>query len=411
MKNFNDLKKYCEANLTNEIKQLGEARKKVLSLHLIKVISIFYFLVFILGSAVNIVFDVFLMFLKLNPVFIFIFTIILFVFIYRLTGIGTNYLLTFRRRYYRYFQNPVIYYGFLGLSVIILVILLRFLHNTPFVSTFGMKKDASDLIKRLLLPLAYCVGYFIIFVILVIALKIFEKEKAFNKLFKKFIISNITAFLNPNSLYSDEYGMPVNDFVKIAITERKPDKINIEDYVLGEINQVKYEFFFAEAIENKSDDDTSTLFCGIIFKADFNKNFAGKTLLLPDVTEKVFGPIARRFQGLNARQLQLAELESPEFEKNFKVLTSDQVEARYILSTSLMERLVNIRKKILQDISISFAESEVYIILPLEGNPFNPDYVGKILNNAALERYYSYFQLMFGIVDDLNLNTRIWSKT
>lgn len=49
-------------------------------------------------------------------------------------------------------------------------------------------------------------------------------------------------------------------------------------------------------------------------------------------------------QNINVGRPDVVRLEDPEFEKIFVVYSSDEVEARYILSTSFMERLVEFRK-------------------------------------------------------------------
>ena len=48
---------------------------------------------------------------------------------------------------------------------------------------------------------------------------------------------------------------------------------------------------------------------------------------------------------MNFSRPPLVKLEDPEFEKHFVVSGEDQVEARYILSTCLMQRLTDFRNK------------------------------------------------------------------
>ena len=71
--------------------------------------------------------------------------------------------------------------------------------------------------------------------------------------------------------------------------------------------------------------------------ADFNKNFNGHTVVLPDTAEKILGKFGQSLQSMSSRG-ELVKLEDPEFEKEFCVYGDDQVEARYILSPALMKR-------------------------------------------------------------------------
>ena len=60
---------------------------------------------------------------------------------------------------------------------------------------------------------------------------------------------------------------------------------------------------------------------------------------------KLFGRLGRKLQSLNVFRGELIRLEDPEFESHFVVYGSDQIEARYILSTSLMARITDFKEK------------------------------------------------------------------
>ena len=50
------------------------------------------------------------------------------------------------------------------------------------------------------------------------------------------------------------------------------------------------------------------------------------------------------------------------------------------------------------------------MVLNLQRNIFEPNIFSSILNFDLIREYYEDLQLATGIVDDLNLNTRIWSR-
>ncbi len=72
---------------------------------------------------------------------------------------------------------------------------------------------------------------------------------------------------------------------------------------------------------------TVTDFKGLIIKVKFPKNFTGTTVVRAD---KSWG---------TAGNLQKVNLEDPEFENVYDVFSTDQIEARYLLTTAFMERL------------------------------------------------------------------------
>jgi Protein of unknown function (DUF3137) len=117
--------------------------------------------------------------------------------------------------------------------------------------------------------------------------------------------------------------------------------------------------------------------------------------------------LSSKFPSFNQRG-QIIRLEDPKFSKYFTVYSNDQIEARYVLSTSLMERLVRFRKKANRQVYISFVESMIYIAIPYQEDLFEPKLFSTMLNFNPIRDYFENLQLMIGIVEDLNLNRRIW---
>jgi hypothetical protein len=153
-----------------------------------------------------------------------------------------------------------------------------------------------------------------------------------------------------------------------------------------------------------------TIFKGLFFIADFNKEFRGRTVVLPDTAERLLGRFGKMLQKMNVSRDDLVKLESPEFEKEFAVYGTDQVEARYILSTSLMERILNFKRKTRVPVSVAFVHSNVYVALQTRKNMFEPRIFRTLVNFDIVAGYLEDLRLAVGIVEELNLNTRIWTK-
>ena len=113
---------------------------------------------------------------------------------------------------------------------------------------------------------------------------------------------------------------------------------------------------------------------------------------------------------MNIFRGQLIKLEDPEFENHFVVYGDDQIQARYILSMSLMERIVEFRKKTGRKIYLSFVGSKVFVAASYTKSLFEPRLFRTLLDFEPIREYFEDLQLTIGIVDDLNLNTRICSK-
>jgi len=240
----------------------------------------------------------------------------------------------------------------------------------------------------------------------------------FKQRYKHNLISQIVRFFGPDFGYQPENCVTESRFRQSRIFDQRIDRFSGEDYISGTAGQTRFECSELHAQYKTTTTDSKgrrhtqwhTIFKGLFFVADFNKNFGGITLVLPDLAESSFGWLGQKLQGMNfSRPGDLVKLEDPEFEKLFVVYGTDQVEARYILSPALMRRLIDIRRKIGRAIHLSFKDGCVFVAMDPGKNLLEP----KLFSPVSYESCCSAFadlRLVLEIVEDLNLNTRIWSK-
>ncbi len=234
--------------------------------------------------------------------------------------------------------------------------------------------------------------------------------------YKNKIIRVIVNFLHPNLKYDPNNFIQQNHFAKSELYLRQADKYFGDDLVEGRIGDTHIAFSEIHAkYRSKNDDDEGgskwhSLFDGLFFMADFNKNFTGKYFVLPDFAEKSFGRVGKFFQKMNIGRGKLISLEDPDFEKAFAVYGTDQVEARYILSSALMRRLLDFKNQCKKNIMISFVGSHLFIAIPYRGQLFEPSFYTRSDKPEKINEYFRDLNLVVGVVEELNLNTRIWSK-
>jgi len=235
--------------------------------------------------------------------------------------------------------------------------------------------------------------------------------------FKTKIIAKITGFVDESLTYSPESSVSRDEFVKSAIFQKSCNSFKGEDHIQGKIDKTAIEFSEVVARHktttgtgSKRKTHYTTIFKGIFFVADFNKHFKTRTQVLPDTAEKLFGKLGQKLQSMSSTRGELVKLEDPEFEKEFCVYGNDQVESRYILSTSLMRRILEFKKKWNTKIYLSFVDSKVYIAIWLKKNLFETRLFKTIVDYSFIEENVKYLVLLISIVEDLNLNTRIWTK-
>lgn len=225
---------------------------------------------------------------------------------------------------------------------------------------------------------------------------------------------------NASLMYLSSEGISENEFRNSGLF-RHPDRYSSEDYIHGTIGETALRFseVHAEYREVRSDGKNTrteyhTIFKGLFLVADFNKHFQGTTYVKPDVAEKMFGRFGQSLQQLGASfsfgARELVRLEDPEFERTFVVYSTDQTEARYILSPALMERLLKFRARCNTDIHLAFIGGQMILAIPLAVAWLEPPALGTPLTLQSLEGSLNQLRFAIGIVAELDLNTRIWSK-
>lgn len=137
---------------------------------------------------------------------------------------------------------------------------------------------------------------------------------------------------------------------------------------------------------------------GVIFSAVMNKKFSGETIIVKDKGW------LNRFT--HYKNLQRVGLESPEFEKKYEVYSSDQIEARYLLTTVMLEYMLEVRK-IFPKITYSFFDETIFINIETNKNLFEcTSFFRSIINEKRIEQNFKELYYLFAIIKILRLNQK-----
>lgn len=244
----------------------------------------------------------------------------------------------------------------------------------------------------------------------------------YQKSFKKQVVSRIVTFIDDHLTYYPEKQISLSEFRGSQLDKywQPVDRWNGEDYVEGVLDKtaVKFSEVHAEYKTTTTDRRGNVkttyhdIFKGLFFIFDFNKDFEGFTVVLPDYAERRFGRLGKMIQSWNAKLTpgELVKLADTEFEREFVVYSDNQITARYVLSTSLMRRLLNFRRQLNKSVYLSFVNGKLYMGISVKKDLFEPTVFRTLLNFKLIREFVEYMQLGKDIVDELNLNTRIWSK-
>ena len=161
-----------------------------------------------------------------------------------------------------------------------------------------------------------------------------------------------------------------------------------DDSFYGEFDGVKFEI--QEPYLSKGHGKGSkTIFDGVIIKMEMNKKFKGRTVIKKDSPLHI-SP---------SEHLRHTVLEDVKFEKKFDVFTNDEVEARYLITPSFMERINNLAVSFNASFySCAFYKGDIFIALETNEDLFS---IGSLFVPADDIKQYS--KLCFEIISIISL--------
>lgn len=227
--------------------------------------------------------------------------------------------------------------------------------------------------------------------------------------FKKEIIEGIVKFCEPGFKY-EMHGYILESEYKESLLDRMRDnQENLiykgDDLVSGKIG--KTDIRFSEIHIWGGDFEP---YHALFFEAVFHKDFVGEILILPDAAENFLGRYGRALQKLRFHDISLQQMEDPRFEREFAVYSNFTNSLRYVLTPSLMEQIVAIKRMNKHKLGLSFIRGKMYILLETKDKSFEPKALKKGVDKETLRNYYEEIMFFINVVENLNLNTRIWTK-
>ncbi len=296
-------------------------------------------------------------------------------------------------------------------------------------------------------PVHIIIGLVIFVVSQLITISLYMGIKnAERKDLKNQIVSKILA-LYGNLFFSDNKDAVSFREIKDMGLYRRASKKTTDDVIIGVhkgCNLVISESRLTHQESRGSGENRSTEtvvdFNGLIVKIQMKKNFTGKTIV------GIKGDIDKKWG------FEKVELESIDFMKNREVYSTDQIEARYILTTAFMERLAALGKNFVKDyannsaeavgmnpdqvnqaigqlqnikapafiqgaignllerevfgVSAGFVEGYAYLFIPSYENFFEVDTSKTLLDPTQYYIIYKQLDSILSVIDHLNLDSK-----
>lgn len=175
----------------------------------------------------------------------------------------------------------------------------------------------------------------------------------------------------------------------------KFNSCNCDDYITGVyngLNLIIADIRLRYTIGSGKSKTTETIFDGVFIECECKKKFKSTTVVRMDEG------VAGNFLQINNLNLQNVKLEDTFFEQKFEVYSDDQVEARYLLTTAFMERLLKVQKRLKIPVTCSFENEKMYIALHDSKNWFDID-----LEDYCLTDIRTYQKILLDIVTVLSV--------
>lgn len=161
---------------------------------------------------------------------------------------------------------------------------------------------------------------------------------------------------------------------------------------------VLYQNILKNIFTSKLADNSQYTFRGMFCWLTYPKTLKGHTVVLTNNQMTKLN----RFANFSFKEEQKILLEDPRFTDQFIVYSTDQVEARYVLSTALMERIVELKQKFDQPILLSFQNNQMYLAVKNENGLFSFA-AGKLDSPKIIEELAHDIETALQVAEELKL--------
>lgn len=224
-------------------------------------------------------------------------------------------------------------------------------------------------------------------------------SKDYDKYFKENIISEIITEYNSNLKYYPFYGISKEEYKMCRFYEYFDDYYS-EDLIINE----QTGFQFADIILKKEETDSDGNTRDVVV-------YTGSVARLPikDIKCNIYlGSTERSIFGKNT--FTKLDFENDEFNKMYKALSDNELEAYKILTPDVMEKFVELKKNFFADLDIRLLNNCLYMRF-LSGNGFEPSLMNTkreedsiMTSLATLNEVINVMQKVKDIIESKNID-------
>ena len=229
--------------------------------------------------------------------------------------------------------------------------------------------------------------------------------------YKMGLALSIVPLLRPGLSFQAHGSIDVREFNALKLFHHSAERVAAEDEIRGTVKGVSFAIQEVKATYTTTTTNgkstqrrTHTIFDGVAVRLEFNKHFHGHTVVVPEY----FG--AGFLDGLFGGSLRRVTLENAEFERAFVARSTDDVEARYLLTPRFMEVVLEAGSTLGTDLRLAFRNDTLHLLIPDRSDRFEVSLlrgVSPVTIVAELEEVLALAEQLIGTFD---LETRIWTR-
>lgn len=223
--------------------------------------------------------------------------------------------------------------------------------------------------------------------------------------YKEHIVQEIIRFIHPGLEYKPDICINHTDYKNSSLCRGWYDDYDGEDWIGGNYNGLHFKCCELNVSRRTGPRNSSNIiYHGLFFVAPMNVGFRGGTYIWIKGNEQLAASIAEeRYRLLPMPEVVRVDLRNGDFEKHYVVYTTDVYEASTIVSQELMAAIMNFKRQIERDITLSFVAGVCYVSIPFRENLFEP-HRGDPGDKETIKNYFFTVLLILGIIKQLQLD-------
>lgn len=225
--------------------------------------------------------------------------------------------------------------------------------------------------------------------------------KKFEKLYKHNIIYCLVNSYDSNLKFDENLGISHSIYDDAEFEHY--DEFNSNDYISGNIDGIiKFELSDIRTVQvthTKNGTTRTTIFEGLFSSSNLAKNLHSTIKIHTD----------KGFLGKFLENKQLMQMDSQDFEKLFDVYSNNKILTMRILTSDIMDFLINFKKQNKIKFEITLKNQKLYIRIHCK-NMFEAEILNNSLKFETIHKYYNFLDFMcqlnkkiYNVVNEIDL--------